>query len=154
MILATPLVLHMEFILCLNLIQFNWGTHCFSSLLQHLPLVYSFKRSCKKYKKCKNTKMRENQKKIDSILIYFFALPLSSKRCRNYPSHESYEDVISQPQTSTPPPEATCNTIHCKAFLKSLQLLPPRCRALSGQGGLWALVTYRAMMVGAYASGR
>ena len=40
----------MEFILCLNLIQFNWATHCFSSLLQRLPLVSSFKRSCKKYK--------------------------------------------------------------------------------------------------------
>ena len=140
MILATALVLRsfvrtsdMEFILCLNLIQFNWGTHCFSSLLQHLPLVYSFKRSCKKYKKCKNTKMRENQKKIDSILIYFFALPLSSKRCRNYPSHESYEDVISQPQTSTPPPEAACNTIHCKAFLKSLQLFPPGAMPCQGR---------------------
>ena len=48
--------------------------------------------------------MRENQKKIDSILINFFALPLSSKRYCNYPSHESYEDFISQPQTSTPPP--------------------------------------------------
>ena len=80
--------------------------------------------------------MRENQKKIDSLLIYFFALPLSSKRYCNYPSHESYEDVISQPQTSTAPPEAACNTIHCKAFLKSLQLFPPWCHALSGQGGL------------------
>ena len=69
--------------------------------------------------------MQENQKKIDSILIYSFALPLSSKRYCNYASHESYEDVISQPQTSTPPPKAACNTIHCKAFLKSLQLLPP-----------------------------
>ena len=76
--------------------------------------------------------MRENQKKIDSILIYFFALPLSSKRYCNYASHESYEDVISQPQTSTPPPEAACNTIHCKAFLKSLQLFPPG--AMSCQG--------------------
>ena len=80
--------------------------------------------------------MRENQKKIDSILIYFFALPLSSKRYCNYPSHESYEDVISQPQTSTPSPKAACNTIHCKAFFKSLLLFPPWCRALSGQGGL------------------
>ena len=69
--------------------------------------------------------MQENQKKIDSILTYSFALPLSSKRYCNYASHESYEDVISQPQTSTPPPKAACNTIHCKAFLKSLQLLPP-----------------------------
>ena len=80
--------------------------------------------------------MRENRKKIDSILIYFFALPLSSKRYCNYPSHESYEDIISQPQTSTPPPEAASYTIHCKAFLKSLELFSPWCRALSGQGGL------------------
>ena len=80
--------------------------------------------------------MQENQKKIDSILIYSFALPLSSKRYCNYASHESYEDVISQPQTSTPPPKAACNTIHCKAFLKSLELFSPWCRALSGQGGL------------------
>ena len=71
MILATSLVLRsfvrtsdMEFILCLNLIQFNWGTHCFSSLLQHLPLVYSFKRSCKKYKKCKNTKCKKTKRKL------------------------------------------------------------------------------------------
>ena len=139
MILATALVLRsfvrtsdMEFILCLNLIQFNWGTHCFSSLLQHLPLVYSFERSCKKYKVLEY-KMRENQKKIDSILIYFFALPLSSKRYCNYASHESYEDVISQPQTSTPPPEAACNTIHCKAFLKSLQLFPPGAMPCQGR---------------------
>ena len=80
--------------------------------------------------------MRENQKKIDSILIYFFALPLSSKRYCNYASHESYEDVISQPQTSTPPPEAACNTIHCKAFLKSLQLFPPVVRWLVRAGRL------------------
>ena len=83
--------------------------------------------------------MRENQKKIDSILIYFFALPLSSKRHYNYPSHESYKDVISQPQTSTPPPEAAFNTIHCKAFLKSLQLLPPLVPCLVRAGRLVSL---------------
>ena len=82
MILATALVLcifvrtsDMEFILCLNLIQFNWGTQCFSSLLQHLPLVYSFKRSCKKYKKCKNTKCEKTKRKL-TVSWFIFLLCL------------------------------------------------------------------------------
>ena len=147
MILATALVLRifvrtsdMEFILCLNLIQFNWGTHCFSSLLQHLPLVYSFKRSCKKYKKCKNTKCEKTKRKLTvSWFIFWLCLYRLKDTYCSYPSHESYEDVISQPQTSTPPPEAACNTIHCKAFLKSLQLLPPLVPCLVRAGRLVSL---------------
>ena len=80
--------------------------------------------------------MRENQKKIDSILINFFALPLSSKRYCNYPSHESYEDFISQPQTSTPPPEAACNTIDCKAFFEEFTATPPLVPCLVRAGRL------------------
>ena len=82
MILATALVLcifvrtsDVEFILCLNLIQFNWAIHCFSSLLQHLPLVYSFKRSCKKYKKCKNTKCEKTKRKL-TVSWFIFLLCL------------------------------------------------------------------------------
>ena len=82
MILVTALVLRifvrtsdMEFILCLNLIQFNWATRRFSSLLQHLPLVYSFKWSCKKYKKCKNTKCEKTKRKL-TVSWFIFLLCL------------------------------------------------------------------------------
>ena len=63
----------MEYILCLNLIQFNWATYCFSSLLQRLPLVYSFNRSCKKYKKCKNTKCEKTKRKL-TVSWFIFLL--------------------------------------------------------------------------------
>ena len=161
MILATALVLRifvrtsdMEFILCLNLIQFNWGTHCFSSLLQHLPLVYSFKRSCKKYKKCKNTKCEKTKRKLTvSWFIFLLCLYRLKDTAIMQVMKVMKTSFLSHRPQPLPPKQHVILYI-VKHFWRVYSYCPPWCRALSGQGGLWAFVTNQAMMVGAYDSGR
>ena len=143
MILVTALVLRifvrtsdMEFILCLNLIQFNWATRRFSSLLQHLPLVYSFKWSCKKYKKCKNTKCEKTKRKLTVSWFIFLLCLYRLKDTAIIQVMKVMKTSFLSHRPQPLPPEAACNTIHCKAFFEEFTATPPLVPCLVRAGRL------------------
>ena len=80
--------------------------------------------------------MRENQKKIDSILIYFLLCLYRLKDTVIIQVMKVMKTSFLSHRPQPLPPEVACNTIHCKAFFEEFTATPPLVPCLVRAGRL------------------